>query len=383
MTGKTMRFIAAIMIALMLTPAGAGLAWAKDTAQLDFADIAARVPKENKNMDILQRTLPMLLKYHSDMEKAQDSMKATNNAIRGLGDYYATILMDNQDIFSSEQKAWAGLMMQTLNISAASAGSISFNSINMQIEQMRIQIPQTETQLINGGQKLFITWHQLQDGIKKTRDGRVLLEENLRLAQTQQAAGLGTALAVKQAELAIFELDTGIKQMEGQSAQLLNQLKLIVGWPQEQIIKLVTIPQPNREFIAKIDINADIESARENSYSLKLKQSEYKHTDADNQKNLIKLSMDALKEQISLTVSTQYYKLLEAENTLLLEEQRLAVAEEKIRQSRLQHQLGLMADIELQNEESSYATRQDAVITARDSLFWEIENYKVIVAGLN
>jgi len=370
------------MIALMLLAVGAGMAWAKDTAQLDYADIAARVPKENKQMDILQRTLPMLIKNSDKMGGGN----YTDAGMDTLFQMYRDIAnnADENTLEGQGQKAWAQLVMGSLTASQQiSAGFVSMSGIDMQIEQLRIQIPQTENQLINGGQRLFITWHQLQDAIKKMRAGRVLLEESLRLAQTQQTAGLGTALAVKQAELAILELDTSIKQLDGQCAQLLNQLKLIVGWPQEQIIKLGSIPQPNREFVGKIDLKADTASARDNSYSLQLKQSEYKHTDDDTRKNLLKLGMDAQKEQISLTVSTQYYKLLEVNNTLQLEEQRLAVAEEKIRQSRLQHQLGLLAEIMLQSEENSYATQKDAVNTARDSLFWEIENYKAIIAGLN
>jgi outer membrane protein TolC len=116
---------------------------------------------------------------------------------------------------------------------------------------------------------------------------------------------------------------------------------------------------------------------------MQMKQAEYRYTDDKDRKNILKLGMEAQKEQIALAVSTQYYKIEEAHNTLLLEEQRLAVAEEKIKQSRLQHQLGLLADLLLQKEEQGYSAQQEAVSGAMNALFWEIENYKAIVAGLN
>ena len=387
-----LRFMGALLLTLALLLPLNGTAWAKDTAQLDFADIALLVPKENKQLDIMQRSLPLMQKSRDQITSMRDGIKgdtpASNSAIRDLLQSYGIILADkNNEIYSPEQQSWATLMMTSLGAMSAmgqtTSSYISTSGIDMQIEQMRIQIAQTQAQLMNGGQQLFITYHQLQDNIIKITSSRVLLEEKLRLAQTQQTAGVGTALAVIEAELALAELDTGVKQLESQSAQLLNQLKLIVGWPQIQIIKLGNIPRPNREFLGKIILSDDTQSACDNSYSLKLKQAEYKYTDSDEQKNIIKLTMDAQKEQITLAVSTQYYKMTEANSTLLLEEQRLEVAEQKVKQARLQHKVGLLAELALQAEENSYKTQQEAVTSALDALFWEIEKYKAIVAGLN
>ncbi|MCL1816844.1 MAG: TolC family protein [Clostridiales bacterium] len=382
------KMLVALMLALGLLLLVSGAAWAKDTAQLDYADIALRVPKENKNLDIMQRSLPIMQKRRDELVNIRDGIKGTTPASSGA---IASLMQDYQNTMQNsndpEKLNWALLMMNTMGamsmMGQVSAGSISTSGIDMQIEQMRIQIPQTEAQLINSGQQLFIAYYQLQDNIKKMKSSRVLLEESLRLAQTQQTAGLGTALAVMEAQLSIAELDAAIKQLENQGAQLLNQLKLIVGWPQIQIIRLGKIPKPNREFPGKADLSQDIQSACDNSYSLKLKQAEHKYTDGDEQKNIIKLTMEAQKEQIALSVSTQHYKMTEANNTLLLEEQRLAVAEQKIKQSRLQYQVGLLAEIALQAEENIFTAQQEAVATAMDALFWEIEKYKTIVAGLN
>ena len=380
------------MLALSMLLLTGGGAWAKDTAQLDYADIALRVPKENKNLDIMQRSLPIMQKTRDGIVNLKDGIRGdtptSNAAMTSLMHNYQEVLADlNNEIYTPEQQSWATIMMGTMSAMSSmgqiSAGSVSTSGIDMQIEQMRIQIPQTEAQLINSGQQLFFTYHQMQYGIKKMKSSRDLLEESLRVAQTQLASGSGTALLVAEAELAIAELDTGVKQLESQSAQLLNQLKLIVGWPQIQIIKLGSIPRPNRVFLDKVVLSEDIKSACDNSYTIKLKQAELKYTDGDDQKNIIKLTIEAQKEQIAMNVSTQHYKIIEANNTLLLEEKRLALAEQKIKQSRLQKQVGLLAEIAMQAEENSYATQQEAVITAMDVLFWEIERYKSIVSGLN
>ncbi|MCL1905807.1 MAG: hypothetical protein FWG06_02225 [Clostridiales bacterium] len=381
MNRKIWRLAGTLMLVLSLILLISGAAWAKDTAQLDYADIALRVPGENKNLDIMQRSLPILQKARDELSDIKDSTKGSSQALARLGQSYNNILMNPE--ISMDEKQLAGFMLQSMSMSQMSAGSISLDGINLQVEQLRIQIPQTEARLINSGQMLFITYHQLQDAINKMRSGRALLEESLRLAKTQQSAGVGTALAVSEAELALAELDTGIRQLESQCAQLLNQLKLTVGWPQVQIIKLGSIPKPNREFLGKTVLSEDTQSACDNSYTLKLKQAEHKYTDNDDQKRIITLTIEAQKEQIALALSTQYHKMADANNTLLLEEQRLVVAEQKVKQSRLQHQVGLMAEIALQAEENSYKTQQDAVKTAMDALFWEIENYKAIVAGLN
>ncbi|MCL1816754.1 MAG: TolC family protein [Clostridiales bacterium] len=378
--------IIALVLALSFVLLIYGSALAKDTAQLDYAEIATRVPKENKNLDILQRNLPLLQKNRDDMSKSRVTTNTSDKAMNSLYEHYYQILHAPEGVYSNEEKTYAQFMLQSLSMSALAAssqGSVNFNSIDMQIEQIRIQILQTEAQLINSGQQLFYNYYKLQDNIKKMQSSRVLLEENLKLAKTQLAAGLGTALAVQQAELSIFELDTGIKQLESQISQLLSQLKLIVGWPQIQIIKLGSLPKPNREFFGKIDLASDMESACTNSYTIKSKQAEYKYTEDKDRKNLLNLTIEAQKEQISLAISTQYLKIEDANSTLLLEEQRLAVAEEKIKQNRLQHQLGLLSELAWQAEENNYNTQQEAVKTAMDSLFWEIENYKAMVAGLN
>jgi len=378
---KIMRYTVAFLVALALIMLAVNAAWAKDTAQLDYADIALRVPKENKQMDLLQRTLPVLQKSYDSMVSAGKDIDSMTNILRDLDMAY-TNAAKIPDLSQLDQSL-IQVLQGSLRFNQMSLGSINLDSINQQVAQTRIQIEQTQAALINGGQQLFVGYHQLQDNISKMRDNRLLLEDGLQLTKVQQTAGLGTALAVKEAELSLAELDTAILQMESQGAIMLNQLKLIVGWPQGQIIKLGGMPKPNREFFGKIDLSADTKSAQDNSYSLKLKQQEYKFTSSDDQKVLIKLNMDAQTEQIALSVSNQYYKIEEKNSTLLLEEQRLAVAEEKIKQSRLQHQVGILTSLALQVEEKNYTAQQEAVTGAMDALFWEIENYKAIVAGLN
>jgi len=381
MSKKIVRLMGALMLALTFVLIINVAAWAKDPAQLDYADIALRVPKENKQLDILQRTLPVLQKGYDDMVQAGKEIESMTNSLRDLNAAYSSLA----DIpgLTDLDKGVIKVMQGSLLYNQMALGSINLDSINSQIAQVRIQIPQTQAALINGGQQLFVGYHQLQDNIRKTRDSRKLLEEKLNLAKVQLSAGLGTALAVTEAELALAELDTGVAQMESQGVVMLGQLKIIVGWPQGQIIKLGAIPKPDRNFFGKIVLADDIKSAQVNSYSLKIKEQEHKYTSNDEQKRLIKLNIDALTEQIALTVTTQYQKIADQNSTLLLEEQRLTVAEEKIRQTRLQHQVGLLSALALKAEENSYKTRQEAVQTAVDALFWEIENYKAIVAGLN
>jgi len=387
MAKKTLRFACAVATALTLVLLMAGAAWAEDPAQLNYADIALRVPKDNLQLDVLQRSLPLLQKTQDDLSQNAPSGGDASKAVSSLTRTYRNMLanLNPMDPNNQVQIDFATFMLQSVSLGAMTADSstTTLNSINLQIAQTRIQIEQTQAQLINGGQQLFVGYLQLQDNLKKMQDSRGLLENSLNLARVQQSTGLGTALAVKQAELAVAELDTSILQLESQGAVMLDQLKLIVGWPQQQIMKLGSIPKPDRAFFATINLNADIKSAQTNSYSLKSKQQEQKYSSDDDQTNLIKRTIAAMTEQIALTVSTQYQKIDQQNNALLLEEQRLAVAEEKIKQSRLQHQLGLLSDLALQSAEQSYTAQQEAVSTAMVSLFWEIENYKAIVAGLN
>jgi outer membrane protein TolC len=389
MNKRVLRLTGVLMLSMALLMLLSGAAWAKDTAQLDYADIALRVPKENKQLDILQRSLPLLQKSRDDLEKNTVSSSAANKAIAELTELYGKMMVPsvNPDgsvtIPTEGQMTFAKFMLQSVSMGAMSGDGMSYDAIDSQIAQMRIQIPQTQAALISGGQQLFVGYHQLQDTIRKTRDSRSLLIERVNLAKVQQTAGLGTALAVIEAELALAELDTGVAQMESQGVTMLGQLKMIVGWPQGQVIKLGAIPKPNRQFFDKIVLADDIKSAQTNSYSLKLKEQEHKYTSDEERKKLVKLNMEALTEQIALTVNTQYQKIADKNSTLLLEEQRLAVAEEKIRQSRLQFQVGVISEIALKAEENSYKAKQEAVQTAIDALFWEIESYKNIVAGLN
>ena len=381
MSKKILLFSCTLLLTLIFVLLASTVLWAKDPVLLDFDDIALRVPKENRQLDILQRTLPVLQKARDDMVKAGKDIESLSNGLRDLNAAYSSI-EKNFDMSVLDKKLIETLQ-GSIAYNQATLGSINFDSIDMQIAQVRIQIPMTQAALINGGQQLFVGYHQLQDNIRKIRDSRKLLEEKLQLAKVQQSTGAGTMLAVKEAELALAELDTSILQMENQGAVMLGQLKLIIGWPQEQVIKLGAMPKPNRDYLGKIVLTEDIKSAQANSYNLKIKEQEHKYSSSDEQKRLIKLNIDAAKEQIALSVSTQYHKIVDINSNLLLEEQRLAVAEEKITQNRMRHKLGQISALALQTEENSFKTRQDAVVSAMDALLWEIEVYKSIVAGLN
>lgn len=379
---KMLHFMTALVIVLSLVLAGATSAWAKTPetgpVTLEYADIEAKVIKDNKQLQVLQRTMPILTDAKKEIEKAKNEAKkaASSGSGGGFG-------LPDPNATTNETALLSMMAGMMSSMSSMSSSAYNTGDLDDQIENLTVQTAQAGAGLVNGAQQLFFTYYSLQDAMADLRAKRALLEENLALAKTQLNAGLGTPLAVKEVELSIAELDSGLAQMAIQGDNLLNNLKQLVGCPQERELILGAIPAPEREFLDGVDVSADIATARENSYSLRLEQLNYKHTTATRQKSLIKINIDAITEQVALTVITQYNKMLEANNTLLLEEQRLSVAAEKIKQARLQNQLGLLSEIMLQSEETSYKAQQDAVTSAMNSLFWEVENYKAIVAGLN
>lgn len=383
--------IALAIIATLVLLASPTAAAINNEFRLNYDDIERLVTRENRQLEIMRRNFDLLVDARADMRDMRDGMAHTSDWISGI----------NRSLNSASQAASnaaanapadmvAGLtamgdiadaLAGAMLVNQAAIGTINFDNIDMQIGQTTVIIEQTTDTLTNTAQGMFVMHHQLQTQLRQMATRRSLLEDSLRLAQVAHSAGTGTRLEALQAELALSEFDNQVSQLENQSQLLINNLKMLVGWQQNEPMILGPLPAPNRNFAANVNINEDTATAIRNSYSLRILQQEFNFTERERQ-HVIRLNMDLTREQIALNLRNQHILLQQQTELLSLEEQRLTVATQQLEQARRQLELGVISQAMLQAEEANYQGQRNAVETARNTLFNEIANYQAMVAGL-
>ncbi len=372
--------ILALALIFSLAPAALANAATLPSTTLEYDEIAELVKTENLQMEIMRQSLIIPENAKEDMERAETGIGNQKMAFISAISTLSTIAKNTDN---SDTKVIANATIAALQVSMSTLEGLDFDAIDQQVAQLNVQEDQLELTLINASQQLFVGYHQIKDAIAQTLLNRPLLEEDLRLAQVALDSQTGTALAVAEAKLALSEFDSSIRQMENQAAQMLPQLKMMVAWPQDLQFNLGAMPKPDINYANKIDTAADILLAQENSFAIKGYQIEMQYTSDKDADRISQLNIDSTMQTIAMAIDTQYLVIQDKLNTLTLEQERLTVAEAKIEQTRLQNELGLVPAIALQAEETALLTSQNNLKVANAELFWEIEYYKALIAGLD
>ncbi len=372
--------ILALALTLVLAPLALANTASLPSTTLEYDEIAELVKTENLQMEIMRQSLIIPENAKEDMEQAETGIGNQKMAFISAISTLNTIAKNTED---PNIAAIAKATIAALQVSMSTLESLDFDAIDQQVAQLNVQEDQLELTLINAAQQLFVGYHQIKDAIAQTLLNRPLLEEDLRLAQVALDSKTGTALAVAEAKLALSEFDSSIRQMENQAAQMLPQLKMMVAWPQDLQFNLGDMPKPDLNYANKIDTAADILLAQENSFAIKGYQIEMQYNSDKDADRISQLNIDATMQTIAMAIDTQYLVIQDKLNTLTLEQERLVVAEARIEQTRLQNELGLVPAIALQAEETALLTMQNNLKAANSELFWQIEYYKALVAGLD
>lgn len=245
-----------------------------------------------------------------------------------------------------------------------------------------LNFAQAEANLVLSAQSKFLSYYKTQLELESARWKKKELESSYALLQIQQQAGTVTEIEMFRAQEAVQEQEKTIAELEQQMENTRQSLMVMCGWKGSDQPHIEAVPALKWSEIDTIDLEADIQLALENNYTLQINKRKLENAkDTDNQENL-KKTIASNERQIQQSVTSAWQNLQTARRTYdqavsakELEEQNQSLAAQKYSAGMLTPYEDASARIALQLKELEVQT---ALLELQESL----ETYRWNVKGL-
>ena len=247
---------------------------------------------------------------------------------------------------------------------------------------MRLQYDQAEAKLAKQAQGLMITyWTQYYN-----LDGQKARVEQAKLSyqseQNRLAAGMSTQSKVLSAKESVSNAEAALVTAESNLASTKESLCLMLGWGYGADVKIAELAEPDQSKIAAIDVNADIQTALENSYAYRLTKKQLTNARTDSVKEKLTETEKNQRETISNSVKSAYDSLLLAQSGYEQAQSALALQEVSMKSVDAKLAAGTITKNTYESQKASYTTAQVTAQTQKLSLLQAMNDYDWAVNGL-
>lgn len=247
---------------------------------------------------------------------------------------------------------------------------------------MRLQYDQSEAKLAKQAQGLMITyWTQYYN-----LDGQKARVEQAKLSyqseQNRLAAGMSTQSKVLSAKESVSNAEAALVTAESNLASTKESLCLMLGWGYGADVEIAELAEPDQSKIAAIDVNADIQTALENSYAYRLTKKQLTNARTDSVKEKLSETEKNQKETISNSVKSAYDSLLLAQSSYEQAQSALALQEVSMKSADAKLAAGTITKNTYESQKASYTTAQVTAQTQKLSLLQAMVDYDWAVNGL-
>ena len=247
---------------------------------------------------------------------------------------------------------------------------------------MRLQYDQSEAKLAKQAQGLMLTyWTQYYN-----LDGQKVRIEQAKLSyqseQNRLAAGMSTQSKVLSAKESVSNAEAALVTAESNLASTKESLCLMLGWGYGADVEIAELAEPDQSKIAAIDVNADIQTALENSYAYRLTKKQLTNARTDSVKEKLSETEKNQRETISNSVKSAYDSLLLAQSNYEQAQSALALEEVSMKSADAKLAAGTITKNTYESQKASYTTAQVTAQTQKLSLLQAMNDYDWAVNGL-
>ena len=246
----------------------------------------------------------------------------------------------------------------------------------------RIQYDQAEARLAKQAQGLMITYWTQYYNLDSQKARIEQAKNSYQSEQNRLAAGMSTQSKVLSAKESVSNAEAALVTAESNLASTKESLCLMLGWSYGADVEIAELPEPYQSKIAAIDVNADIQTALENSYAYRLIQKQLTNARTDTIKEKLTETEKNQKETISNSVKSAYDSLLLAQSNYEQAQSALALEEVSMKSANAKLVAGTITKNTYENQKASYTTAQVTAQTQKLSLLQAMNDYDWAVNGL-
>jgi len=381
---KVKQMAALAMITLLavnaVTPAFAQEQAAQTVYTVQYTQVEQLVLNNNLQVDSNERTIGSLSNENELKEKYDKISNTISQTSASL-----TAIISNPQTTADLRKVAQGTNVALSSLSAMLNSQEDASDDDYELTELQVNL--SNHQLVKSAQSIFSVYYQLQYHMEQLVNTRVILQDAVKATQAQYDLKQGTAVAVADAKAAVAALDTNITDLQNQSKSIGYQMNRLLGHSYNDQITFGTLPEPDSEYVEKINLKNDIAAAQAASYKVQISQKQRSilsdDTTANRDQRQIK-SNDAEMElqNIGASMEMQYDTIQKQQAVLASEQQKLANAKLKQDQAQIRYNAGVLSAMEFTKDRNDYLSQKTTEETASATLFWEIESYQWIVKGL-
>lgn len=270
----------------------------------------------------------------------------------------------------------------------------------LELEKAILQLDMANESIIYGAQNMYLGYNSLRRQKDELVENLELLEEQIDIMVSQEELGMITLLDIKGIENQKEQLELGIKTLDTQMDNIKKELNLMMDQDFDTPLKMEDTFIVDKKIISKIKYKSDLRVAKRNSYSLQLKNYDYKiqninaewaekHGNYDEiraaARNLENASIEFSQEHknVELVFDKVYEEIQNKVEALEIENKNLEYQQDKYHVLELRYELGLISEIEFKQGEAEYNSQMNKVKTAEQNLFQAWLQYEALLQGIN
>lgn len=246
----------------------------------------------------------------------------------------------------------------------------------------QIRYDQTEASLVQAARKLYQNVVTMELQIDQAKSQKMILEQELRAVQQQEALGMADAITVENARKRLSDAEQQLTALKSQRRSLLQSLCLMIGRGYQEDITLGALPPADSNSMAGLHPEEDKKTAVGNSFTLRYARREYANFTKNSEKKsaLAEIAQEELK--ISETIDRLYLAAQESYDSLLAARANHDGEAAKLRQAEIKYQTGMISRLDYDRQQAAF-TGSEAEVSIREAEFFlALEEYQSVVAGL-
>lgn len=338
--------------------------------KLEFEEIADLVHEYNNTV------IKNQIAYRDERDKTSDDVAQ---------DYYdaADSIYANIEYPDSDDSSYGSKMSAALNneLSAEQMMERGDESTD-DSETLKLGYDQTEATLVKQAQTQMINYWSSYYNLDSLRVRVSQAEQDYRTEENKLAAGMSTQAKLLSVKESISTAEASLQSAESSLVKTKEELCLMLGWKYGAKVEMGEIPEPDMEKIAFIDLEADIQTALENNYSLKLTSKRVKNARTEKVRAIQQQTQKNQTEAIAASVRDSYASLILAQSNYEQAKQAYELELNTYETAQRKLQAGTITPNNFKKQEDSCLTAEVTLRNRKLQLVQAQINYDWAVNGL-
>ncbi len=368
---------------LMAFAAALGNVFAAAAESPEFARTEEEWARLRDNVLEYEEIEDLIAEYNVTVQNNNEDWKKADSG-KTAQDYVNQARDAVDDMYDAAANAATDIEMITGNYNARVQENAIQNTIDAAEDSLtkKWEYTKIEKSLAAEAQKAMNTYYQLQYQITAAQKNRELAQALLAQTERQQGIGTATVSDTLTARQNVQNADAQILGLQNQQESTRRRLIVMLGWDQDAVPEIRSMPAPDLSRIGTMDPAADLETAYANDYTLMADQRRLENSVTESGKQTNGANVENDRQQIAVALNTAYQSVLQAKASYDQSVMELEVSRRSCNSARAKQQAGTGTAIETLQAETSLTGAECTVKIQELALFQAMEDYDWVTKGV-